>query len=212
MKKALKWLDINFEPLMMSVLFFAMTTLITVQVILRFVFKTGFAWGEEVSRYLFVWLVFMSIPYAARNNRHIGLDFIRELFPEKVRKVYMVMIDLAAIVMFGLFLYNAGMICYHAAYYGDMAQTLPASVNWMHAAAVVGYAMILVREFQCLAWKLSHFNSSYELFCNASGRYSGATKVFFMPADQKAHEESQMDASAVEEEKNRKNRKRGELV
>ena len=212
MKKALKWLDINFEPLMMFVLFFAMTTLITVQVILRFVFKTGFAWGEEVARYLFVWLVFMSIPYAARNNRHIGLDFIRELFPEIVRKIYMVLIDVAALVMFALFLKSSVMICMHATRYGDMAQTLNASVNWMHAAAVVGYGLVLLRELQTLIWKLTHFNSSYELFRNVNGRYSGSNDVFFMPADQRAHEEEQMEAAAVEEEKARKNKKKGELV
>lgn len=212
MKKALKWLDINFEPVMMAVMFFAMTTLITVQVILRFVFKSGFAWGEEVARFLFVWLVFMSIPYAARNNRHIGLDFIRELFPVIVRKIYMVLIDVAALVMFGMFFVNSISICQHAAQYGDMAQTLSASMNWMHAAAVVGYALVLIRELQCLVWKLTHFNCSYELFRNVNGRYSGSNDVFFMPADQKAHEESQMEPEAVEEEKARKNKKKGELV
>ena len=73
MKKFLRWLDINFEPLCMTVMFYLMSGLMVLQVILRFAFHTGFAWGEEVSRFIFVWLVFLSIPYAVRNARHIAL-------------------------------------------------------------------------------------------------------------------------------------------
>lgn len=61
MKKFLRWLDINFEPLCMTVMFYLMSGLMVLQVILRFAFHTGFAWGEEVSRFIFVWLVFLSI-------------------------------------------------------------------------------------------------------------------------------------------------------
>lgn len=35
MKKVLKWLDVNFEPLLIAVLFTALILLITIQVILR---------------------------------------------------------------------------------------------------------------------------------------------------------------------------------
>lgn len=43
MKKTLKWLDINFEPLLIMVIFIAMTCLICLQVILRFFMGSGFA-------------------------------------------------------------------------------------------------------------------------------------------------------------------------
>ena len=56
MKKFLRWLDINFEPLCMTVMIYLMSGLMVLQVILRFAFHTGFAWGEEVSRFIFVWL------------------------------------------------------------------------------------------------------------------------------------------------------------
>lgn len=212
MKKILKWLDINFEPVCMAIAFTAMTTLITAQVILRFVFKDGFAWGEEVSRFLFVWLVFLAIPYAARNGRHIGIDFIREKFPVSVRKVYLILIDLSALVMFGIFAYNSILIVQHAALYGDRAQTLNASMNWMHSAAVVGYIIIEIRLLQCLIWKLTHLKSSYELFHNVNGRYSGANDVFFVPADQRAADNELLDPEVVEEEKARKIKKKGDAA
>ena len=60
MKKLIRWLDVNFEAVLMVVFFAMMIILVTVQVILRFVFKTGFSWGEEVARILFVWMSFSS--------------------------------------------------------------------------------------------------------------------------------------------------------
>ena len=53
MKKTLRWLDVNFEAILMVLFFSLMILLVTVQVVLRFIFKTGFSWGEEVARLLF---------------------------------------------------------------------------------------------------------------------------------------------------------------
>ena len=60
MKRTLRWLDVNFEAILMVVFFSLMILLVTLQVVLRFVFKTGFSWGEEVARLLFVWMAFSS--------------------------------------------------------------------------------------------------------------------------------------------------------
>ncbi len=200
MKKALKWLDINFEPLCMAVIFFMMAGLITLQVILRFVFEAGFAWGEEVARYIFVWLVFVSIPYAARNSRHIGIDFLREKLPVPLKKAYTLAIDVAAIVMFALFLIGAIGVVQDAIRYGDMSQTIHASMNWLHVAPVVGYTLIEVRLLQCLVWKLRHYHCSYELFLNVNGRYSGATDVFFMPQAQRTEDLALLNPDVVAEQ------------
>lgn len=202
MKKILRWLDVNFEPLCMTITFYLMSGLMVLQVILRFAFHTGFAWGEEVSRFIFVWLVFLSIPYATRNGRHIGIDFIRELLPVPARKAVMILIDIAALGMFALFLRNALLVVEHALYYGDTAQTLSANLSVLYFAAVVGYVLIEIRTLQALIWKLRHVKCSYELFQNINGRYSGATKLFFMPAHTRAEEEALMNPETVQELKN----------
>lgn len=209
MKKALKWLDINFEPLCMSVTFYLMAGLITLQVILRFVFKSGFAWGEEIARFIFVWLVFLAIPYAARNDRHIGIEFVRNMFPVPVRKVIMILANLSALLLFGVLLSGAVDVVRHAAQFGDKAQSLSISMNWMHCAPVAGYGLMLVRTLQNTIWKLTHFGSSFELFQNPNGRYSGSSKIFFLPAYQREQEEALMLPEALEEQQARKQRKEG---
>ena len=48
MKKTLRWLDVNFEAILMVLFFSLMILLVTVQVVLRFIFKTGFSWGWQL--------------------------------------------------------------------------------------------------------------------------------------------------------------------
>ena len=199
MKKLLRWLDINFEPLCMTVTFYLMSGLMFLQVILRFAFHKGFAWGEEVSRFIFVWLVFLSIPYAVRNGRHISIDFIREFLPVSIKKAVMIIVDIVALVMFALFLKDSILVVEHALYYGDTAQTLSANLSVVYGAAIVGYTLMEIRMIQSLAWKLMHLSSSYTLFQNTNGRYSGATKLFFMPVHVRVEEEALMDPETVKE-------------
>lgn len=93
MKRTLRWLDVNFEAILMVVFFSLMILLVTLQVVLRFVFKTGFSWGEEVARLLFVWMAFSSFGYLTRGSRHVRVGFFRELFPEQVQKAILIVCD-----------------------------------------------------------------------------------------------------------------------
>ena len=97
----------------------------------------------------------------------------------------------------------------HALYYGDTAQTLNANLSVVYSAAVIGYALMEIRMLQALIWKLRHLHSSYDLFQNTNGRYSGATKLFFMPAHTREEEEALMDSEVVKECERFIDRKKG---
>ena len=86
MKKLIKWLDVNFEAVLMVTFFTMMIILVTMQVVLRFVFKTGFSWGEEVARILFVWMSFSSFGYLTRNSRHVRVGFLVGKIKDTVQK------------------------------------------------------------------------------------------------------------------------------
>lgn len=58
------------------------------------------------------------------------------------------------------------------------AQTLNANLSVVYSAAVIGYALMEIRMLQALIWKLRHLHSSYDLFQNTNGRYSGSHKAF----------------------------------
>lgn len=88
MKRTLKWFDVNFEAILMVVFFTMMIALVTVQVVLRFIFKTGFSWGEEVARILFVWMSFSSFGYLTRGSRHVRVGFSESCSRRRCRRLF----------------------------------------------------------------------------------------------------------------------------
>lgn len=78
MKRAIHFLDINLEKIMLVVSTIAMIILIFLQVISRRFLNISLAWSEELSRYIFVWSVWMAVPYAVIKGRHIRLTFLRD--------------------------------------------------------------------------------------------------------------------------------------
>ena len=116
----------------------------------------------------------------------------------------MIIVDAVALMMFALFLKDSVLVVKHALYYGDTAQTLNANLSVVYSAAVIE-----IRMLQALIWKLRHLHSSYDLFQNTNGRYSGATKLFFMPAHTREEEEALMDSEVVKECERFIDRKKG---
>ena len=58
----LKYLEKNFELIVMSILLAIFTVLMFTNVVLRYVAKTSIVWGDEVCRYALVASTFFSIP------------------------------------------------------------------------------------------------------------------------------------------------------
>lgn len=52
------------------------TLLVVLQVGFRFVMRNPLAWPEELSRLVFIYLVFIGGAVASRDNEHIGIDLI----------------------------------------------------------------------------------------------------------------------------------------
>ncbi len=201
MKKLIRFIDINFEPIILMVSFLVMMTLISVQVFLRFIMGSGFAWGEEVSTFLFVWIVFTGISYAFRNNRQISVDFLKNLLPESIRKILTLIIEISMLVMVIILLTGAWSIVQNAALFGDKAAALPISLNWLNGAAVYGFVLSAIRIIQSIIWKLRRFGASYELYMNVGGTYSGAAEICFMPQSYRDEVINHSNPDCIEEEK-----------
>ncbi|QCJ44731.1 TRAP transporter small permease [Bacillus sp. S3] len=181
MKSAFAWLDKNFEPIIMTILFYAITTLITLQVILRFFFQSGFSWAEEVSRFLFVWLMYFSISYLTRNHGHIKISFLVDLLNEKMKKVMMIIVDLIFIAFSIAIFLSAIRICQSVIEFNDRAVTVDVSMNVIYGAGLIGFALIIIRLVQGIVWKVKNFSKPMEYFENERGVYSGVNEICLLP-------------------------------
>lgn len=107
MKYVLKVIN-NLERGLITIMMMIMVILIFTQVFTRYILSNSLGWTEEASRYLFIWLIFMSIGIAFVDKKHISIDIVLDILPEKFKKV---ILQLSYIILMGLsiFLFIQGM-------------------------------------------------------------------------------------------------------
>lgn len=80
MKKIFLFLDKHMEEIILVFGVITMILLIFFQVAMRYLFNNSLAWSEELARYIFIWQVWLAVPYTVIRGRHIRL----ELLPDKL--------------------------------------------------------------------------------------------------------------------------------
>ena len=75
----------SLEEWVIALVLAVMTATLFSQIIARFVFSASFAWSEELSRYLFVWLVFLGLGAVTLRKEHIIVDALTARLPHRLR-------------------------------------------------------------------------------------------------------------------------------
>lgn len=72
---------------LLALLMAAMVVLVFGNVVMRYVFNSGIAISEELSRWLFVWMVFLGAIVGLREHAHLGVDSLVKMLPPLGRKI-----------------------------------------------------------------------------------------------------------------------------
>lgn len=75
------------EVVLLVALLGTMLGLAVWQVILRNVFSTGLVWADTVVRHLVMWLGFVGGALATADERHINIDALTKLIPQRGRRM-----------------------------------------------------------------------------------------------------------------------------
>lgn len=101
----------------------AMVVMVFGNVVMRYAFNTGITVSEEMSRWLFVWVIFMGAIVAVRERTHMGVDLLVTMLPPLGQR-------LCLLLGYGLMLYVTWLM-----FQGSLAQT---RINWATQAPVTG--------------------------------------------------------------------------
>ncbi|WP_096200523.1 TRAP transporter small permease [Bacillus sp. FJAT-45350] len=100
-----KWLN-NSLNFFMALALVGMTILVFGNVVLRYFFNSGITYSEEMSRFLFVWMIFLGAIIAFKRNEHIGIDLFFKRLPPKTKKVVYLIRNI--LILFALWLVLEG--------------------------------------------------------------------------------------------------------
>jgi len=78
------WLN-NLNDLFAISSFFAMCIIVIMSVLLRYFFSFSFRWVDELTRYLFIYMVFLGIPIAFREKAHVKIEYFASFFFKKIK-------------------------------------------------------------------------------------------------------------------------------
>ncbi len=69
------------EGLLLGWLLLVMALFAFLQVVLRYLFHSGFSWGEELNRYLCILLTFAGAALGVERGSHFSMDILRRVLP-----------------------------------------------------------------------------------------------------------------------------------
>ncbi len=95
------------EDAALVVLLGAMVTLTVAQIVLRQFFDAAIAGSDELIRLLVLWLAMVGSIAAARDNRHIRIDALSHVLPDKFVTLTRVVVDLFAAVVCAVIAWQA---------------------------------------------------------------------------------------------------------
>lgn len=85
MRRIIRYLWTNFELCVANAALALLVWMLFIQVVARYVFHAGLAWTEEVSRFSFIYFVYVSASLAVFRGTHIKVEVVVNLLPEKIR-------------------------------------------------------------------------------------------------------------------------------
>ena len=112
-----------------------MVVLVFGNVVLRYAFNSGITVSEELSRWLFVWLIFLGAIVAMRDHSHLGVDSVVKRLPPWGKKLCLVASQL--LMLFALWLLLQGSWKQTVINTGTLAPATGISMAFVYATGIV---------------------------------------------------------------------------
>lgn len=108
MKKLIEFIESTpITKIVSSILIMAMAVIMTMNVVTRYIFGFSFKWGDEILRYMAVYLAFVGTAAAWEYaGTHVAVTlFVEKVLPAKVRPAVRLLSDIITLVFLGIVTY-----------------------------------------------------------------------------------------------------------
>jgi C4-dicarboxylate transporter, DctQ subunit len=141
------------EEWLMAALLAFMTVLTFIQVVMRYVFNTGWVWSLEATTYSFAALVLIGMSYGVRTKTHIATDLLTRKLSEPLRRRVAIVAIVACIAYALLMLYGSVILVDRLMTLGNAARDIPVPKWLLTATMPLGFAILTYRFLEA-GWLL----------------------------------------------------------
>ena len=147
------------EEVFMATALAFMTLLTFIQVILRYIFGTGWVWSLEATTYTFAWLVLIGMSYCVRERAHIAVDLLVSRLPAVTRRIVMLTAIGLCVVYCALMIYGGAIFVDRLMLLGNNARDIPLP-RWMLTSILpMGFGLLAIRFLQ-VGWRVLSTDSA----------------------------------------------------
>ncbi|NPV70055.1 MAG: TRAP transporter small permease [Firmicutes bacterium] len=131
------------------------TMLMFLNVVLRYVFKSGLPWSEELIRFTIIWITFVGIGLCVRKGSHVAIDFFAYYMSKKQQRYLTVIVDSICILYCALMAYYSIQLIGKQFDVGQKAPALQVPFYIIYLCLPIGFTLGIVRFAQDLVSKLA---------------------------------------------------------
>lgn len=173
-----KVVDLYFKLLKLLIVLCMVVMIVLVfgNVVLRYAFNSGISVSEELSRWFFVWMIFLGALVALKDRAHMGLDSLVKRLPPMGKRICLVIGHV-------LMLY----ICW-LVFIGSYQQAI---INIEVVAPASGLSMAVFYAAGLVFGASAAAILLYELYLLVSGKLADEALVMVTESDEILHEQNQ---------------------
>lgn len=147
MKKIIDFIyDTKITKFLSSILIIGLSLVMCMNVILRYFFHFSFNWGDEILRYMSIYMSFAAIAAGWRYGKHISITVITEhLVPEQHRKYFRLAADILSIVFMAILVYFGIILTGRIAASGQVSAALRLPMSFIYGAVPVASAISIIQ-------------------------------------------------------------------
>lgn len=139
------------EEYCITYLLMIMSTVIFLQIIMRYVFNNSLTWSEEFAILSMMWITWIGSSYGVKKNIHLRVTVFVDMLPEKYRIAAYIVIDVVW-MLFSIVMVVMGIRMVKMSYIGQrMSPALDVPMYLIYCSVVVG----------CILMSLSLVSSIY---------------------------------------------------
>ncbi|MDR0827058.1 MAG: TRAP transporter small permease [Desulfovibrio sp.] len=127
--------------LFVSILIGCMMLWVFVQVITRYCFSYTPSYGEELARYMFVWVVFLSLPIVAKRGGHMAIEMITVRLKGQALKTIRIAADIFTLAFLALMVVQGTFMTIKSSIQTSAALEIP--MSWVYCVMPIGCLIML---------------------------------------------------------------------
>jgi TRAP-type C4-dicarboxylate transport system permease small subunit len=143
---ALDWAVRGLVGLLMA----CILAVVLLAVFFRYVLNASLFWGEEVARYLTVWVIFLSVSVAYRAGGHVRVSALVERLPPRARRRFQLLAAVAETALAALVAWYGWVLATNNLQRGQLSPALQIPIGWVYMAVPAGLGLTLMHALEQL--------------------------------------------------------------